>query len=378
MRRLGVRLGFIEIGFGRDVVRAERRGDIVAAGGLRLGGDVHGIGSHVGDEADGAVVERDAFIKLLGGLHGLVRRESHGGACGLLERAGDERRRREFAAGRGLQVGDAPRGGVTDQFAQGFRLFPVGDVGVPAVDLRQFRAEGTSGGGFRVEKRLEDPVFLRDERQNFAFAFADEAERHGLHASRADAAFDAGPEQRADLIADDAVEHAARLLGVHAVHVDLAGRLECAVDGAAGDLVEGNAVEVRFLVDLAEDFLKMPGDGFPFTVRVRRQIDVNCIFRGGLEFAQIVPARLAFLVLGREIVFDIHAEGVFGKVPDVPHGGLDDVFGRQDAPDRTRFRGGFHDNQLFAHAVYSGKMPENRAFFLFPLRFRQGCFALFY
>ena len=376
VRGLRVRLGLVDVGFLRDVVVAERRRDVGAARGLRLDRDVHRVGSHVGDEADGAVVERDAFIELLRGLHGLVRGEPHGGAGGLLERACDERRRSELAAGRSLLVGDMPRGCIVDELAQGFRLLLVGNVGVLAVDLREFRAEGPSRRGFRMEQRFEDPVFLRDERQDFAFAFADQAECHGLHASGADAAFDARPQQRADLVSDDAVEHAARLLGVHAVHVDLAGRLERAVDGAAGDLVEGDAVEVRLLVDPAQDFLQVPRDGFPFAVRVRRQIDVDRVLRGGLEFAEVVAARLAFLVLRREVVFDVDAERVFGQVADVTHRGLDDVFGRQDAPDRTRFRGGFHDNQLFAHAVYSGKCRDSARFFPYSASVRAGLFSL--
>ena len=61
---------------------------------------------------------------------------------------------------------------------------------------------------------VERPIFLRLEGPNFLFAVIDHAHGHGLHAARGEAAADLLPQKRAQLIAHDAVEHAARLLRV--------------------------------------------------------------------------------------------------------------------------------------------------------------------
>ena len=55
---------------------------------------------------------------------------------------------------------------------------------------------------------------------DLAFAVDDQLDRDRLHAPGREAAADFGPEQRRDLVAHQPVEDAARLLRVHAVHVD--------------------------------------------------------------------------------------------------------------------------------------------------------------
>ncbi len=88
--------------------------------------------------------------------------------------------------------------------------------------------------------------------------------------------------QRRNLVADQAIEHAAGLLRVHQVAIDVARMEECLLHGALGDLVEGDAADdgsrrscFLLAVDrVAAEFLgQVSGDGFAFAVRVRRQID---------------------------------------------------------------------------------------------------------
>ena len=60
--------------------------------------EVHGVGAHVGDEADAAFAEIDAFIELLRQAHGALRGEAELARGFLLQRRGGERRRRIAAA----------------------------------------------------------------------------------------------------------------------------------------------------------------------------------------------------------------------------------------------------------------------------------------
>ena len=53
--------------------------------------------------------------------------------------------------------------------------------------------------------------------------------------------------------------------------------------------------------------------------------------------------------MGREIVLDVHTQLALGKVPDVPHGGFDQIIRPQVAVDRMRFGGRFDDDERFLH-----------------------------
>ena len=86
--------------------------------------------------------------------------------------------------------------------------------------------------------------------------------------------------------ADQPVEHAARLLGIDEVHVDLAGcgggrpRHDGAggfgerrLDRGLGDFVEDDAGDL--VVGDSRRFLDVPGDGFAFAVGVCREEDAG-------------------------------------------------------------------------------------------------------
>ena len=89
-----------------------------------------------------------------------------------------------------------------------------------------------AGGLWRCEMRVDGPVFFLLERLDLALAFDDQAQRDGLHASGGKAAADFVPEQRRNLVADQAIEHAAGLLRVDQVLIDIAGMLERFLHGA--------------------------------------------------------------------------------------------------------------------------------------------------
>lgn len=99
------------------------------------------------------------------------------------------------------------------------------------------------------EVGVKCPVFLRLEGLNFLFAVVNHAHSDGLHAARGEAAADLLPQKRAQLIAHDAVEHAARLLRVDQILVDGARLLDALGDDLFRDLVEGHALGL-FIVQI--------------------------------------------------------------------------------------------------------------------------------
>src|SRR2546421_646904 len=75
------------------------------------------------------------------------------------------------------------------------------------------------------------------------------------------------PEDGADLVADQAVQDAPRLLRLVALLIERARVLDRLLHGALGDLVEGDALGAVGEA-LAELFFDVPGDGLAFAVGV--------------------------------------------------------------------------------------------------------------
>ena len=175
------------------------------------------------------------------------------------------------------------------------------------------------------------------ERLDLAFAFDDQAQRNGLHAPGGKTAADFIPEQRRDLIAHQAVEHAASLLRVDQVLIDGARMFERCLHGALGDFVESDALNARrrpsspffsflafFLLAVVAEFERqMGGDGLAFAVRIRRQIDG---VRRGRQLFQLGDN---FLFAGDddvirlEVVRDIDAQSALGQILHVAERSFD-------------------------------------------------------
>ena len=83
--------------------------------------------------------------------------------------------------------------------------------------------DGLLDGAFGAQHGGDLPVFLRLERLDLALALDDQPHGHRLHPAGAQVLGHLLAQQRAELVADDAVEEAARFLGGDAVHVDRAG-----------------------------------------------------------------------------------------------------------------------------------------------------------
>lgn len=95
VRVLRARLGLIAAGFAVIVLLAVKAADKAARGGHGFLGKAQRVGTHIRDKADRAFAgDIHAFVELLRDAHRAPRRESQTAARLLLQRGGDERRRR--------------------------------------------------------------------------------------------------------------------------------------------------------------------------------------------------------------------------------------------------------------------------------------------
>ena len=119
---------------------------------------------------------------------------------------------------------------------------------------------------------------------DFVLALADKAERDGLDASGAAGAANTPPQALAHVEADEAVDYAARLLGVYAVHVDLSGVGDGVCHGAGCDLIVLDAKKLLARAGGGQDFVEVPCDGLPLAVGIGREVNLVGVFDGLFEF----------------------------------------------------------------------------------------------
>ena len=174
---LGVlRLGGIAPRVFRQVARAIVGLDHGAGGDIGLLGHVDAVGPHVGDAA--------FFIEFLRGLHRALGIEAKLAAGFLLQRGGDEGRRRIALHRLGFDAGDRIAARLDDlQRAVGVALVAEGEL-LQRVAIQTVKTGREGRAVRRAQFALDVPVFLRAEQFDLVFAVADDAQRHGLHAPR--------------------------------------------------------------------------------------------------------------------------------------------------------------------------------------------------
>ena len=104
---------------------------------------------------------------------------------------------------------------------------------------------------------MDRPIFHRNERAYFYLAIDDQAQRHGLHAARGKTPAHLVPKEGGDFVSDEAIQHAARLLRVHEIFVDLARVFKRRLDRFGRDFVEHHPENI-----FSSDDRFAPGDDF--------------------------------------------------------------------------------------------------------------------
>ncbi len=338
---LRVRFDRVDVGPLGDEIGSPGAGDVLAHFRQRLVGHAGRVGAHVGDEPDRAFPRQlDPLVELLGEQHRLL----DGEARGLLQLAGDKRRRGRLSP---LLRGDAahhparPLEVGQNLTNLGLARQPDRVVALaqqPRVELRGRR--GRQAGG-------QMPVLLGDEVLDLPLAVADELQRDRLHAPGAQAAADFFPEQRADLVADEPIEHAPSLLRVDHAFVDRPRPRQRGQHRPLGDLVEHQPVNP--LGPTAQLFGDMPADRFALPIRIGRHIDNLDLPRGVPQRLEHLSATRDDLVRWLEPALDVHPEPALGQVLDMTHRGDDLEVLAQIFVDGLRLSGRFDDHQRLCH-----------------------------
>ena len=238
MRVLRILAALVYVRRFRQVFAAVTLGDHLAQRKQRVVRDARGIGTDIGHQTQRAhTLDVHALIKLLGDLHGLAGGEVQLARGLLLQVGGGERRRGVLlalallhAAHGELDVHQLGQHAGRLRFALELALF-AGGSGVAGVEFT------ASGGKFR----FDIPVFLGHKFLDFLLALADHRRGDGLHAPGGQPLANLAPQKRADFVADQTVEHTARLLRVHKVEIHGARTLDRGLHGLAGDLVKLDA-----------------------------------------------------------------------------------------------------------------------------------------
>ena len=348
---LRVGLGLEEVGAFGVELPAEGRGHVFLRRRARLLGDVHGVGSHVGDAP--------LFVKRLRELHRLPGRERKDARRRLLHRRRGERRQRVARLRLGLQVDDLELG-AGEVEKRGVGSLAVAHVRLLAVDSRKFRDELAVRGAALLRLDAHEEVGLGLERLYLALALDEEPQSDRLDAARGERAVvgarDVLPEERRHLVADNAVEDPARLLRVDERHVDVA-RLGNGLENCVlGDLVVGDAMERLLAGDGLEHFLEVPRDRLPFAVGIACEIDFARRLDGGLEFRDDLLLAFRDFVLRRERpalvarLVDPYRAVLLREIADVADGTLDRELRPEILAYRLRLSGRLDYQQLLAHA----------------------------
>ena len=316
MRVLCALLGLEGTRCRRKILLAVGVSDIISRRSLRLIGDTQAVGTHIGDQTDCAELgDFHAFIELLCRFHRAARLKAHSAGCLLLERRGDERRR-------GLSAGDALFHRFDDEISALERLENLVRI-LAGCELRLFAVHLCEmcrkdlARGFRGQLCVDRPVFPRLECADLVFSVHNQTHRDRLHSACGKSAADFAPEERAELIADDAVENAARLLRIDKIKVDLVRMRHTCLHTGFGDLIELDAV-VLFGIE-PEQLRQMPRNRFTLAVRVRCEPDARAFLCARFQILDNILFALHFDIGRLKIVLDIHAELGFRQIAHMAH-----------------------------------------------------------
>ena len=198
-----------------------------------------------------------------------------------------------------------------------------------------------------AEGGVHVPVFVGLEALDLLFAVIDQPHSHALHAACGQAPAHLAPEERAELVAHQTVQHPAGLLGVEQILVNGAGVGHALLHALFGDLVKGDAVGLVGVQP--QNVCQMPADSFAFAVRVGRQQHAVCVFGLALELLDELFLAFDADVLRSIAVLHIDAQLRRGQVADMAHACGDFVVIAQIFADGLRLGRRLHDNQ-FRHS----------------------------
>ncbi len=146
--------------------------------------------------------------------------------------------------------------------------------GEAMIQLRLHLHWGGIGAGKR-ENGIDAVEWFAVERLHFALALDDQTQRYALHSTCRERRFHLAPQHGRQSKAHQTVEHAACLLCIDKVHVQMTGCLNGVNNGWFGNLVEHDAVGL-FLVQ-TQHLAQMPRYGFSLPIFIGSQPYSLCV-----------------------------------------------------------------------------------------------------
>ncbi len=311
--------------------------------------EIERVGTHVGDETHRALA-RDvhALVELLGDGHGAARRHIELARGLLLQGGSGERQRGRALLVRALDVRHG-KGLVADVGDDAVHLLAGGRLDLFAVFSVIVRFKGPVRC-FVGEVSVERPVFLRDKGGDLLLAVIDHAHGDGLHAAGGELRLHLSPEHRRQLEPDQPVEHAACLLRVNEIHVDVPRILHGVEYGGLGDFLKRDSPRVLLLQ--SERLVEVPRYGLPLSVGIGREPDCPRVGGELLQLRDQLALTRRNHIFGLEAVLYIHAKLIVVQIPDVPFARLDDIFFlSQIFLNLLRFRRRLDNYKIFRHIV---------------------------
>ena len=272
---------------------------------------------------------------MLGHGHRLRYGHAQFATCLLLERRGGERRC-GVALGR-LLLGLDDREGGADALCEEFAGLLLGLEACRQLGLEERLLRITGG----MELCNDPEVGRRAEGDDLTLALDNQPHGDRLHTPGRECGPDLFPQHGREFEADQTVEDAARLLGVHEVHVHRTGVLDGLEDRTLGDFVEDDAF--RLIDRETQHFGQVPCDGLSFAVFI------GCEPYGFRlrEFGEFIDDLLLVsrnLVDGLEPFVDVDSEVFFREVADVSETRFDDIIRAEELFDGLGLGRGLDDD----------------------------------
>ena len=335
-------LGLEHARLARIVGLAEAAEDILSRRIRRFRRQTQGVGSHIGDQTGQSVLTQlDSFVQLLRGGHRALGHHVQLARRLLLQGRGGKRRRRTLFLLSLLDAADGKRLSG-DRLDDRHRLLLVLELDLSVCVSVEIRGERTAVR--RHQMRVQRPVFLRDKRADLLLAVNHHAGCDRLNTSGGQTAPNLLPQERRQLIADQTVEDAARLLGVDQIRIDVSRMGDSLLHRLFRDLVEGHALGA--LIAEIQQLLEMPRDRLALAVRVGCEIDKVALVRRLAQLVDNLVLPLDRDIFRAEIVLNVDSHGFSRQITQMSHGSLDHVIRAQILPDCFCLCRGLHNDKL--------------------------------
>ena len=198
---------------------------------------------------------------------------------------------------------------------------------------------------FRTEHGLHPVIRFRAERHYLLFPVNDYSQGDALNAACRQFGLDFLPKDGGKLESHEAVHHAARLLGVHQVHINAPGGLDRIQDRSFGNLVEHYPAGLGGVQ--LQGFAKVPGYGLSLAVLIGGQPHGAGGIGHFLEFVNKFLLLRGNHIFRLETVVDVHAQLTLLQIPDVAQTGPHSEFVAQIFLYGPHFSGGLDDYKIF-------------------------------